>query len=79
MSDHELAERLRLLDVIWTPTRRWRNQVVEVGENSITVRSEQTGRDRVIPFHHIRESTTENGCIVNSIRLILGLEQHAVG
>lgn len=73
MSDADLAARLRLLDVIWTPTRRWRNHVVAVGEGLVTLRSEQTGRDRDVTFDDIRHGTTENGCIVRSLRAILGV------
>jgi hypothetical protein len=77
MEDLEIPERLRLIEVIWTPTRRYRNRVIHVGESSVTVRSEQTERDREIPFSHIRDGATENGYIVQSIRIILGLEQFA--
>jgi hypothetical protein len=77
MGDSEIAARLRLLDAIRTPTGRYRNQIVAVGETSVTVVSERTGNERVIPFRHIREWTAMNGCILQSIRIILGLEQAA--
>lgn len=74
MPDSVIAARLRLLDVIWTPTRRWRNHVVAVGDDLVTLRSEQSGEDRDITYQEIRNGTTRNGCIVQSIRMILGLE-----
>lgn len=74
MNDNEIAARLRLVDVVWTPTGRYRNQVLAVGETSVTIVSEVTGNERVIPFQHIREWRTTNGCIIRSFRILLGLE-----
>jgi len=75
MEDQEIAERLTLLEVIWTPARRYRNRIVAVGQASVTVVSERTENQREISFHKIRQGTTRNGCIVYSIRVIFGLER----
>ena len=75
LSDREIFVRLRAVHTVVTPVRGVRNRVVDLLRDAVIVRSERTGRARVIPFAHLREAATvtTNGVIVRAIASILGL------
>jgi len=68
-----MASRLALITEVFTPTRRYRNRIVGVEAESVTVISERTNHERTIPFQHILQRSTMHGCIIDSFRQILGL------
>lgn len=69
VTDEEMAEILRDLEVVWTPRRRVRNEIVRVVEGAVVVCSERTDRERVIPFSAIRRAAraTTNGSVARGL------------
>jgi hypothetical protein len=74
MDDQEVYRRLVLIREIVTPAQEVPNRIV-VEEHGVTVRSSRTENDRTIPFSDILNGSTRHGCIINSLRQILGLGQ----
>jgi hypothetical protein len=75
LTDRQIAQRLRLVATVVTPSQGVRNEIVEVGENSVTVESERTGTRRRIPFGDLRhaDQVTTNGVIVRVLAQVVGL------
>ena len=71
----EIENRLRLLEAVWTPNKKFTNQVVSVEPDKVIVRSSKEGsRDRPIRFRDIIDGTTsQDSRIIRSFRQILGL------
>jgi hypothetical protein len=76
MDDGEIFQRLSLVSEITTPTGRYHNRIVSLDPHSVTLASDApTSRgERTIPFRDIRNWNTTNGCILVSLRRILGIE-----
>ena len=73
MADEEMRRRITLISAILTPTGRYRNYVMRVGDDFVEIVSERTDRPRTIPFRDIRNGATSNGCIIESFRQVLGM------
>jgi len=75
MKNGEIAQRLNLVAAVRTPVQKVRNEITHVGIDTVTVRSERTGRDRDIPYDQIRNAVNEsqNGVVVRTLAEILGL------
>jgi hypothetical protein len=75
MEFEEIHRRLTLVSAIWTPTRKYKNSILSVQPDRVTVRSSQEGsQDRDILFQDILDGTTpRNSRIIRSFRQILGL------
>lgn len=74
MKHQDIRDRLRAVSEFRTLGRRVRNRVVHVGIHSVTIRSERTGRNRVIDYDQIvnAENETRNGCAVRALGKIVG-------
>src|SRR6266545_2892315 len=68
-TDEQIARRLRLIVTVRTEALSVPNEIIEVGDNSVTVRSERTGTPRTVPFRDLRnaESVTTHGQIVRTL------------
>lgn len=74
MTNSEIKVRLQPIRRITTLTRPVINDLIYVGDEHLVVRSERTGKERVIPYRHIRNEVAHaNGCIADAFRAILGL------
>jgi len=75
MTNGDMARRLNLISSVRTPVQGVRNELVHVGIDTVTVRSERTGRDRDIPYDQIRNAAneTQNGVVVRTLAQVLGL------
>jgi hypothetical protein len=77
LTDEEIARRLRLIVSVKTGCRQTENEVLEVGDHAVIVRSEGGGRaQRSISYDEIRNAgphTTMNGVIVRVLAQILGM------
>jgi hypothetical protein len=73
MADEEMRRQISLISAILTPTGRYPNQVVRVGDDFVEIISERTHRLRTISFRDIRNGSSSNGCIIESFRQVLGL------
>ena len=76
MSDADIARRLRLIVAVRTEKQGVQNDLVEVRDDSVVVRSERTNELREIPFRDLRRAgfdTTANGVIVRVLAAVLGL------
>lgn len=74
LTNEQIAARLRLVKQVWTPTKRYANEVVRVEEGHVVVRSEKTNEERTIPFAHIRQfRRTDNSRIALSLARVVGI------
>lgn len=76
MDDAEMARRLRLIAAIRTGRNAVRNDIVEVNDTYVVIRSENGSEDRQITFAMIRGTTAEtttHGVIRRVLAQILGL------
>jgi hypothetical protein len=80
MTDNEMADRLRLVAAVVTPSQGVRNDVMEVGTDHVVVRSARTGQLRKIPFRDIRNAAnvSTNGVIVGVLARVLGLDHGSI-
>jgi hypothetical protein len=76
MTDKEIADRLRLVAAVVTPSQGIRNDIIEVGTDRVVVRSARTGKLREIPYRDLRNAANvaANGVIVGVLARILGLD-----
>ncbi|MDP3983747.1 MAG: hypothetical protein Q8Q52_01910 [Acidimicrobiia bacterium] len=75
MSDNEIKKRLENVLAVKTGSMGVRNEVVHVGEDRVTVRSERTARDREVTYDQLRNAANEsrNGVIVRVLAQVVGL------
>jgi hypothetical protein len=75
MSNSDIYKRLEFVAAVWTMARRIQNDVIALSTSSLTVRSKNTGRNRIITYDQLRNAANEtrNGCVVRAVARILGL------
>ena len=75
LSNQEIRSRLALIKQVWTPAKneRFLNEIVDVDERGVKVKSAATNNLNDISYDQIRNGSRDRSSLVASLRKILGI------